>query len=200
MFVHDNGKIAVLANSRCGHQSMYEYFGIPVEVELRDKIDQWAASPNRKVLVLRNPIERMWSGLNLYNMYALPIINLYDVSKAKGIEKNMDPFPFASLFVNEDTRHDRVQDIIFRGHCAPYLDKIEAATENFEIIDFARLGEYIPLAHRTNITNCDNITLENFVDNDIFTREDMEAELIRYERLKLKQKELQPFEWVELTS
>lgn len=201
MFVHDNGKIAVLANSRCGHQSMYEYFNIPIEVELKDKTDQWISSNNRRVLVLRNPIERMWSGLGLYELYAKPVIMMYDAAKAKGVDKKeaMSQFKFASLFVDEETRHEKIQQIIFKGHCAPYLQKIQDSNVDFEIIDFNDLDQYIPLAHRTNVTNCSNVTLDNFVDNDIFTKEDILKEYDRYLEILTSKSKISPTEWKDLT-
>lgn len=199
MFVHDNGKIAVLANSRCGHQSMYEYFNIPIEVELRDKTHQWISSNNRKVLVLRNPIERMWSGLGLFDLYAKPVIMMYDAAKAKGVDKkdSMSQFKFASLFVDETTRHNKVQEIIFKGHCAPYLHSVE--TVDYEIIDFNKLNEYIPLAHRTNVTNCNNNSLDNFVENDIFTKEDMKKEYDLYLSILNSRPQISPNDWKSLT-
>lgn len=201
MFVHDNGKITVLANSRCGHQSMYEYFNLPIEVELRDKTDQWISSNNRRVLVLRNPIERMWSGLGLYDWYVKPVLMMYDAAKAKGVDKkdSMNQFKFASLFVDENTRHERIQQIIFKGHCAPYLSNIESANVEYEIIDFGELGQYIPLAHRTNVTNCNNHSLDNFIENDIFSKEDLLAEYERYQSILSAKRKLSPDEWKLLT-
>ena len=201
MFVHDNGKIAVLANSRCGHQSMYEYFNIPVEVELRDKTDQWISSNNRRVLVLRNPIERMWSGIGLYDLYAKPVIMMYDAAKAKGVDKkeSMSQFKFASLFMDENTRHSQIQEIIFKGHCAPFLNKIENVGVDYEIIDFNELNQYIPLAHRTNVTNCNNSTLEDFVENDIFTKEDMMCEYECYLSILESKTKISPESWKKLT-
>jgi hypothetical protein len=201
MFVHDNGKITILANSRCGHQSMYEYFNIPIEVELQDKTEQWVSSNNRRVLVLRNPIERMWSGIGLYELYVKPVLMMYDATKAKGVDKKeaMNQFKFASLFVDEESRHDRLQQIIFSGHCSPYLTKLETVNLDYEIIDFNELDQYVPLAHRTNVTNCNNKTLNNFIENDIFSREDMLEEHERYLKILSERPKLSPNEWKELT-
>ncbi len=199
MFVHDNGKIAVLANSRCGHQSMYDYFGIPVEAEIKNKIDLWSASTNRKVLVLRNPIERMWSGLGLYEMYAKPVVTMYDAAKQRNIDKSeaMQSFKFASLFMDESTRNETIQKVIFKDHCAPYLHLL--SNMDYEIINFERLSEYIPIAHRTNITNCTNSSLDDFIENEVFTRDDMENEYQLYLKLLSTTKEISPKEWESLT-
>lgn len=201
MFVHDNGNLAVLANSRCGHQSMYEYFNLPVEAELKDKTDQWISSNNRRVLVLRNPIERMWSGLGLYDLYAKPVLMMYDAAKAKGVDKKagMEQFKFASLFVDEVSRHNRIQEIIFKGHCAPYLNKIEDSNVEYEIIDFNELSQYIPLAYRTNVTNCNNTSLDDFIENDIFTKDDMLAEYDRYIKILSTKSKIYPIDWKNLT-
>jgi hypothetical protein len=201
MFVHDNGKIAVLANSRCGHQSMYDYFGIPIEAELKDKSSQWLASTNRKILVLRNPIERMWSGIGLYDLYVKPVIMMYDAAKAKGVDKKdaMSQFKFASLFVDEETRHDKIQQIIFKGHCAPFLKSIDSSLIDYEIIDFAKLNEYIPLAHRTNVTNCNNTILDNFVENNVYTKDDMIQEYELYLSILNSRPQIAPDDWKKLT-
>jgi hypothetical protein len=201
MFVHDNGKVSVLANSRCGHQSMYEYFNLPVEAELKDKTDQWISSSNPKVLVLRNPIERMWSGIGLYELYAKPVITTYDAAKAKGLDKadQINGYKFASLFANEETRHERIQEIIFKGHCAPYLTKIEVSDTDYQIIDFNELANYIPLAYRTNITNCSNKTLNGFIENDVFTKEDMLKEYDTYRRLLSSKSVISVDDWKRLT-
>ena len=199
MFVHDNGKIAVLANSRCGHQSMYEYFGIPVEAEIKNKVDQWISSNSRKVLVLRNPIERMWSGIGLYEMYAKPVVMMYDAAKQRNIDKSayMQNFKFASLFLDEETRNEAIQQIIFKDHCAPYLHMLPDI--DYEIIDFSRLGEYIPIATRTNITNCSTALLDGFIENEIFTKEDMMNEYQLYNDLLSNKKQLSPVDWKSLT-
>ena len=201
MFVHDNGNLAVLANSRCGHQSMYEYFNLPVEPELKDKTDQWIASSNPKVLVLRNPIERMWSGIGLYDLYAKPVITTYDAAKAKGLDKSdqINGYKFASLFANEETRYERMQEIIFKGHCAPYLNKIEDADIEYQIIDFNELANYIPLAYRTNVTNCNNKTLNGFIENDIFTKEDILKEYDTYRRILSTKAIISVNDWKRLT-
>ena len=61
MFVHDNGKVSVLCMTRCGHTSMYDYFNIPRYSLNQTSFKVWWNSSSIKVLVLRNPIERMCS-------------------------------------------------------------------------------------------------------------------------------------------
>lgn len=61
MFVHDNGKVSVLSVTRCGHTSMYDYFGIPRYTLTGNSPFTWYNTNSIKVVVLRNPIERMYS-------------------------------------------------------------------------------------------------------------------------------------------
>ena len=134
-------------------------------------------------------------------MYAKPVVSMYNAAKKKGVEKKnqSNQFPFAALFFDEDTRHDTIQKIIFRDHCAPYLHMIEAAGVDYEIIDFNHLGNYIPIAARTNITSCDNSSLDDFIENDIFTKDDMKNEFELYEHIKATKREISVQDWKNLT-
>lgn len=62
MFFHDNGKISVVCMPRCGHTSMTGYFNNDL---YRDHVDDWhmlwSETKSRRVLVLRNPIDRWLS-------------------------------------------------------------------------------------------------------------------------------------------
>ena len=62
MLVYDNGRVCVLANTRCGHTSMYEYFGLE-PYTVTTSIDDWYNTTSRRVLVLRNPKDRWASAL-----------------------------------------------------------------------------------------------------------------------------------------
>lgn len=63
MFCYDNGKVCVFANTRCGHTSMTGYFGFkPYTDEFQD-ISVWNNSKSRRVLVLRNPFDRLKSAI-----------------------------------------------------------------------------------------------------------------------------------------
>lgn len=62
MLVYDNGRVCVLANTRCGHTSMYEYFGLE-PYTVTTSIDDWYNTTSQRVLVLRNPKDRWVSAL-----------------------------------------------------------------------------------------------------------------------------------------
>ena len=65
MFIHDNGKVLVASSPRCGHTSMYSYFGIDewsISTDIRKCV--WNSSISKKIIVLRNPVERMLSAYN----------------------------------------------------------------------------------------------------------------------------------------
>ena len=119
----------------------------------------------------------------------------------KGLDKSdqINGYKFASLFANEETRHERIQEIIFKGHCAPYLKKIEDADVEYQIIDFNVLANYIPLAYRTNVTNCSNKTLNGFIENDIFTKEDIVKEYDIYRRILSSKSVIRVDDWKRLT-
>lgn len=71
MFVYDNKKVSVYCANRCGNTSMYSYFGIPKYTLPNATPDIWYNTNSTKVVVLRNPVERMYSACNLFK-----IINL----------------------------------------------------------------------------------------------------------------------------
>lgn len=60
MLVYDNGRVCVLANTRCGHTSMYRYFGLE-PYTVNNSISQWYNTASVRVLVLRNPLDRWLS-------------------------------------------------------------------------------------------------------------------------------------------
>jgi hypothetical protein len=62
MLVYDNGRVCVLANTRCGHTSMYQYFGLE-PYTVATSIHDWYNTTSRRVLVLRNPFDRWASAL-----------------------------------------------------------------------------------------------------------------------------------------
>ena len=62
MLVYDNGRVCVLANTRCGHTSMYRYFGLE-PYTVTTSIHDWYNTTSRRVLVLRNPRDRLASAL-----------------------------------------------------------------------------------------------------------------------------------------
>jgi hypothetical protein len=62
MLVYDNGRVCVLANTRCGHTSMYSYFGLE-PYTVTNSIDHWYNTSSLRVLVLRNPLDRWVSAV-----------------------------------------------------------------------------------------------------------------------------------------
>jgi hypothetical protein len=64
MLVYDNGRVCVLANTRCGHTSMYQYFGLE-PYTVTTSIHNWYNTQSLRVLVLRNPLDRWVSAHRL---------------------------------------------------------------------------------------------------------------------------------------
>lgn len=66
MFIYDNGKVCVLANTRCGHTSMFSHFDMePYSFEADLSI--FLNTESRRILVLRNPYDRINSALKLWS-------------------------------------------------------------------------------------------------------------------------------------
>lgn len=88
MLVYDNGKMSVLAATRCGHTSMYRYFKIKPYSLKESLVHLWLESKSQKVLVLRNPYDRLQSALchNARLKYATPD------EKAESLHIHSSPF------------------------------------------------------------------------------------------------------------
>jgi hypothetical protein len=70
MFVYCNGKISVLGAARCGSSSLYNYFNLEYHSQDNETIDHWkwyGEFGMRKVIILRNPYDRVASALNIIN-------------------------------------------------------------------------------------------------------------------------------------
>lgn len=62
MFIHDTGKLCVMAATRCGHTSMAKHFNIPAYTPVKGNTSRyWNTTSSHAIVVLRHPIERMYS-------------------------------------------------------------------------------------------------------------------------------------------
>jgi hypothetical protein len=73
MLVYDNGRVCVLANTRCGHTSMYSYFGLEPH-SLSNSIHDWYNTSSLRVLVLRNPLDRWLSAATALDRIGSPVM------------------------------------------------------------------------------------------------------------------------------
>jgi hypothetical protein len=130
LFIHDNGKVHVMSNTRCGHTSMRKYFGFmdlltPEEANW----SKWINSTSRRVLVLRNPVDRWKSA---------------EVFMNKGWFEHLGP----------NNGMDR--DTFLRIHREPFLINISRYL-NFEIIPFENLSDYLPWGIGTLATDSNQV-------------------------------------------
>ena len=130
MLVHDNGKVCVASATRCGHTSMYHYFGRNPHTN-PGKLGDWIESSSRKILVLRNPYDRLQSALI-----------------------NAEDFPYGLTDITL-TKEEWIY-----VHSKPYLIDIPLTT-NFEIIDFYKLSDYIQMSRDTMQTNVSSVNRRN---------------------------------------
>lgn len=170
MFIHDNGKLHVMSNTRCGHTSMRNYFGFvehnwgknPVKT-VEEKRHEWLNSTTRKVLVLRNPVDR-WKSAEVF----------YDKEQ------------FSEL--SEDSKNEWM-----RVHREPFLINISRYCD-FEIIPFENLRDYLPWDWKTLKSNSNDIHRSE-VEMSVLMRE----ELNQYRYFRKNCKIISPEEWKELT-
>lgn len=128
VFIHDNGNIHVMSNTRCGHTSMRKYFGFEERLRSHDgSWDKWINSTSRRVVVLRNPIDR-W--------------------------KSAEVFMNISWFKHIGPKNGMDKDTFLRVHREPYLINIPTDL-TFEIIPFENLSDYLPWGNGTIPTSTD---------------------------------------------
>lgn len=128
LLVHDNGNICVAVATRCGTTSMYDYFNL-ARYTGNSKLDDWINSASRRVIVLRNPYDRIESALN----------NL-------------------SVVYSKDEKPNISRMDWFKTHSKPYLIDIPKDLE-FEVIDFYNLHMYVKISFSTLVTNSNNVDI-----------------------------------------
>lgn len=169
MFIYDNNKVCVWASTRCGHTSMYGYFGFAkAYVPTGFGPGDWLNTSSRRVFVLRNPLDKFVSGKKFLESTA-----------------NTDFFDL----MNEDqikTFH-RVHTICVEFK---YLNK----DIPFDIIPFENLNEYIPVGKGTTPTYTSNVN-----QSDVDMNAEMEEMLKLYQYYRSNRNVISPEEWKELT-
>ena len=124
MFIHDNGKVCVLSATRCGHTSMFEYFGIKPYTKGHKDWLQWMNTKSRRILVLRNPYDR-WISARRFD----------------------DTDELRTRYNTKYTKEEWLEI-----HSNIFLSYIDRSLQ-FEVIKFERLSEYIPKSSTTISTD-----------------------------------------------
>jgi len=184
MFIHDNGKVHVMSNTRCGHTSMRNYFNMERLGDRRHHNHrwlEWIESKSRRVLVLRNPIDR-WQSAEIFHSVEWWVKN--------------GPSP-----THEGKIMDR--DFWMWIHRSPFLIDIPRSLD-IEIIPFENLSDYIPMHKDTIVSNTSDVSLSDLTDIVIppgtgRTQNCLEEELISYQYFRNNCKVIGPEEWKELT-
>lgn len=208
-----NDKIQVLVQTRCGHTNMFQYLGLSSEdFKEHDTLDNWVASP-RRVVVLRHPVERMNSAVQLYDTQIKFLIDLYhsQTDKPKFIESLYQKNPtytdyFVKNFFNIDDRDEVREKINFLVHSFPYMHHI--VDYDFEIVKFENLKDYIPprgdpIYNKdldSGVTNQTNKVYAVFPENRHYTEDDLLREVQLYESFIETKKELSVTDWRLLTT
>jgi hypothetical protein len=95
MMVYSNGKINVLANTRCGSTAIGIFLGLGLNHKRLDGIAEWWDLPGKKVIILRNPYDRV-------------------VSAYKTL-----------IYLEENQKLDREPETFLAEHSGPYLHMIQ---------------------------------------------------------------------------
>ena len=204
MFHHDNGKLKVFANTRCGNTNMHHYFDIDVEAATRTSLEHVHYFLNSDinnntlfptifssdlVVVLRNPLDRVMSAIS-----SVPKMTHLILPYKHNFEKEL----------NSEVSDEFLEDYaIFKLHCAPYLYLLK--DKAFRIIDFNKLDEYIPrntARQQSPVTNSSGYTDPKsvYVENRYFTLSDLEIEYETYLALITSREQISVSEWKEKTT
>jgi len=142
---------------------------------------EWIESKSRRVLVLRNPIDR-WQSAEIFHSVEWWVKN--------------GPSP-----THEGKIMDR--DFWMWIHRSPFLIDIPRSLD-IEIIPFENLSDYIPMHKDTIVSNTSDVSLSDLTDIVIppgtgRTQNCLEEELISYQYFRNNCKVIGPEEWKELT-
>ena len=136
MFFHETDDFLVVANLRCGHTSMASAFGIEPHKFMEANPDNWIyrlkySKARIKVVVVRNPWDRLQSAMNFSTDRT--VISEHSVpylSKLNGLE-------------SEKRTLGGQGQLCFRF-------------EDYFIINFHKLSEYIPIDDKSVVTNAES--------------------------------------------
>lgn len=180
MLVYDNSDICIAAATRCGHTSMYDHLNLPrYSNELN--IDSWIQSFSRKILVLRNPYDRIQSATKL----PLTVFPHEFISKHVSATTNSNNSPKKTI--------DSIKEHWIRMHSSPYMIHISEHLE-FEIIDFYNLHLYIKLSPYTSVTDSNSVDRNLYKDYPL-----IENEYEKYRYFMTNRKQISPIEWKQIT-
>jgi hypothetical protein len=164
---------------------MYNYFKIPIYSLPYESIK----FSDRSVIVIRNPIDRLVSAINGLT----PWLHIYTPQTT-----------WLDLAVLEGKSEDEVRElVIFNWHSKPYMSHFE--NENFRIIDFYKLNQYIPKnfpnLFQSPITNTSGLTnpKEHYIENSMFSLADLEEEYDLYLKIMSTKEQISVAEWKEKT-
>jgi hypothetical protein len=82
-----------------------------------------------------------------------------------------------------------------RRHSRPYLQKLVLLDLDYKIIDFYRLGEYIPIGKSTVITNSSHVYACSDDMKNYQTPEAMKKEYDAYQKIMSTKHQISPQEW-----
>ena len=192
----------IMCETRCGHTSMLEYFGL----ERNDKAlliglqhsHLFVNRPAKQlVIVLRNPYDRLLSAIRNTKIHE---------------ENQLKHNPASAKLKYQFTLPSFCHDYTI-NHSRPYLtvavpdrwDGNPYIPTNLKHIDFHRLSEYIPVGVNTVATNTNLNTYEKRVDamlsykfSDYFNEEYLLSEHERYVDLMENTEELSVEDWLKV--
>lgn len=184
MFSYSNGKIFVVAPTRCGHTSMFSYFQVENKVQNRymtEYFDGFQRENVEKVLVIRNPYDRLKSAINYMNTQTAE--DRRYIEREFGLEGK------------------RANEFWLVAHSMPFMKHV--IKYDFKIIKFENLASYIDISQKTVVTNskCNSEEYEDlYIKNFSYTEEDLKKEHTIYKDLISNRETISVTDWKNLTS
>lgn len=181
MPIFETDRVSILAPTKAGHTAFYDLFNKTRYSEYRP-LTEWNNSNKQKILVLRNPIERMHSAIAFFKKSyteGQPILPPDPSNRNQLLNKIFNK----SIPLKE--KQTEIEFFIFHIHCRPFLKYIN--TNDFKIIKFENLEEYLPRYNGVPTTNTSNTRLTSFRKNPFFTKEELLEELSIYNTFSNKE-------------
>ena len=174
MFFYQSDRLSVVAASRCGHTSMYRYFGIEPYSSEYTPFEQFKDNKSPvKVIVIRNPYDRLLSA----------------VRNLESQEKN-------NVQLVGITRKQHIWE-----HSNHYIHQLHTWGDvGYKIIDFYNLGLYIPVGQTTLPTySNDGITEWQDWMSEWMNKQEMLKEFSAYQEIIKNRPRLSTGEWFKFT-
>lgn len=194
MPIFDTSKYSLLAPTKAGHTAFYDFFNKPRYSEYRH-LNEWKNSNKQRILVLRDPVERMYSAINFFKQCYR---KEHQMLPPDATNKNN----FLNKVFSKDrpikSRKTEIEYFVFHLHCRPFM--LDIKDTDFKIIKFEELDNYLPRYQNIPTTHTTQKDITLFRKNPFFTKQDLLEEQHLYNLILASKEPITPEDWKELNT